>query len=182
MNKYEFYVKLRAALDSEGYDAQFVEKTIEYYKEMIEDRIEDGATEKEAVASLGSIKNIVLNVHVENEVKTKGNKKEKSDFVKNNAKPLRGLVITAQVFFGLILYPVLFSLVITAISLSAAGAGGIFISFFEIFLTGIPTFMFWFGASLVAAGLGVMFIYLTVITFRYGRKFNRFLRNLKWSI
>ena len=63
MNKYEFYVKLRAALDSEGYDAQFVEKTIEYYKEMIEDRIEDGATEKEAVASLVLCNELICQFH-----------------------------------------------------------------------------------------------------------------------
>ena len=45
-----------------GLPQQTVERTVEYYSELIADSVEDGMSEKEAVARLGSLEEIVANV------------------------------------------------------------------------------------------------------------------------
>ena len=49
MNKQEFLVQLRNALS--GLPKDDIEERIEFYSEMIEDRIEEGLSEEEAIAS-----------------------------------------------------------------------------------------------------------------------------------
>ena len=51
MRKTEFLERLRAALNA--LPEEEAKKTIAYYAEMIDDRIEDGMSEEEAVAGLG---------------------------------------------------------------------------------------------------------------------------------
>ena len=48
MSKTEFLTELKKAL--EGLPEEDIEKSLEYYSEMIDDRIEDGLSEEEAVA------------------------------------------------------------------------------------------------------------------------------------
>lgn len=57
MSKNEFLGKLRIEMQNAGLDN--ISNVIEYYDEMLEDRIEDGMTEEEAVASMESIQSIV---------------------------------------------------------------------------------------------------------------------------
>ena len=45
-----------------GLPQQTVERTVEYYSELIADSVEDGLSEEEAVARLGSLDEIVANV------------------------------------------------------------------------------------------------------------------------
>lgn len=45
-----------------GLPQQTVERTVEYYSELIADSVEDGMSEEEAVARLGSLEEIVANV------------------------------------------------------------------------------------------------------------------------
>lgn len=52
MNRYEFFAELRSALS--GLPEADVQERIDFYAEMIDDRIEDGLTEAEAVASIGT--------------------------------------------------------------------------------------------------------------------------------
>ena len=56
MTKNEFLTELRVALA--GLPEEDIEKSLEYYSEMIDDRVEDGLPEGEAVADLGSIEDI----------------------------------------------------------------------------------------------------------------------------
>ena len=53
MHKQEFLDALRAALS--GLPPEESERTLAFYEESINDRIEDGATEAEAVAAMGSV-------------------------------------------------------------------------------------------------------------------------------
>ena len=57
MNKATFLSILRSRL--QGLPWQDVERSLEYYSEIIDDRMEDGMTEEEAVAAMGSIDEIV---------------------------------------------------------------------------------------------------------------------------
>ncbi len=59
MNRQELIAQLKIRLAS--LPQTEIDKTIAYYDEMIQDRIEDGMTEEEAVSGLGSIDNIVEN-------------------------------------------------------------------------------------------------------------------------
>ena len=56
MTKVEFLAELRAALA--GLPEADIEKSLDFYSEMIDDRVEDGLPEEEAVAALGSIEDI----------------------------------------------------------------------------------------------------------------------------
>ena len=59
MNRNEFIQELSKKL--EGYPKEDVQKTIDFYNEIIEDKLEDGISEEEAVLSLGTIEEIVKN-------------------------------------------------------------------------------------------------------------------------
>ena len=52
MNREEFLLAVEARL--EGLDRADIEKSLDYYREMIDDRIEDGMSEEEAVAAMGT--------------------------------------------------------------------------------------------------------------------------------
>lgn len=63
MNKQEFLQALKARLSE--YPKEEIMKSIGYYSEMLEDRIEDGMSEEEAVASLGSVDAIAEQIKCE---------------------------------------------------------------------------------------------------------------------
>lgn len=63
MNKEQFLAAIRARLA--GLPPKDLEKPLEYYLEMIEDRIEDGLTEEEAVAAIGPVEDIANQILAE---------------------------------------------------------------------------------------------------------------------
>ena len=60
MNKSEFLAELRSRLV--GLPQNEIEERISFYSEMIDDRVEEGATEEDAVAGIGSIDEIVAQI------------------------------------------------------------------------------------------------------------------------
>lgn len=60
MRKLEFLAALRTRLA--GIPLEDLERSIEYYSESIDDRMEDGLSEEEAVAAMGSIDDIVSQI------------------------------------------------------------------------------------------------------------------------
>ncbi|MBQ3573350.1 MAG: DUF1700 domain-containing protein, partial [Clostridia bacterium] len=52
MNKEQFLFELRGRLA--GLPLEDIERSLDFYREMIDDRIEDGMTEDEAVAAIGT--------------------------------------------------------------------------------------------------------------------------------
>ena len=63
MNKREFSDALRRELN--GYPTEEVERSVSFYEEMIDDRVENGMTEEAAVASLGSVEEIAKKLREE---------------------------------------------------------------------------------------------------------------------
>ena len=63
MSKQEFLVQLRKGLS--GFPQGDIEERVTFYSEMIDDRIEEGITEEEAVAAVGSAREIVAQVVAE---------------------------------------------------------------------------------------------------------------------
>ncbi|MBE6882057.1 MAG: DUF1700 domain-containing protein [Ruminococcaceae bacterium] len=68
MNKIQFIAELKNRLSS--LPPCDINKFIDYYSEMIDDRIEDGLSEEEAVNDLGNIENIVSQIFSEYPEKT----------------------------------------------------------------------------------------------------------------
>ncbi len=60
MNKNEFLYELRQRLS--GLPPEGIEERLAFYSEIIDDRIEDGLSEEDAVASVGSIDEVVGNI------------------------------------------------------------------------------------------------------------------------
>ncbi len=57
MNKSEFLAALREKLN--GVPEEDINKSLDFYEEMIDDRVEDGMSEEEAVQALGSMEEII---------------------------------------------------------------------------------------------------------------------------
>ena len=95
MTKNEFLTELRAALA--GLPEEDVEKSLEYYSEMIDDRIEDGLSEEESVADLGSIEDIRKQILKDTPI-TKIIKENSSFFAKN-----AGAFSTSCIFLRMIM-------------------------------------------------------------------------------
>ena len=56
MSKQEFLTQLRKALS--GLPQNDIEERIEFYSEMIEDRIDEGLSEGEAIAAVGTVEEL----------------------------------------------------------------------------------------------------------------------------
>ena len=60
MNKQEFLTEIGRRL--EGFPPEEIERSKEYFLEMIEDRMEDGMSEEEAVADIGTVDEAVADI------------------------------------------------------------------------------------------------------------------------
>lgn len=85
MNKFEFLSLLRERLSC--LPKEDIEKSVDYYNEIIDDRIEDGLTEDEAVAALGDIDEIVRHILADFTIS------KKNDDSKTEKKPHKRLEV-----------------------------------------------------------------------------------------
>lgn len=172
MTKNEFLTELRAAL--EGLPEEDVEKSLEYYSEMIDDRVEDGLPEEEAVAALGSIEDIKTQILKDIPI---------TKIIKEKVKPKRslsGLEITllivgfpiwlpllisvAAVIFSV--YVTLWSVIVVLYSVDlvffAGAIAGVLGSIPILFIGNISAVLLLLGSGLVCAGLGILWIFVCV--------------------
>ncbi len=170
MNKKEFLEELRKGLS--GLPQDDIEERLTFYSEMIDDRMEDGLSQEEAVAEIGSVKDIVSQIMSEIPL---------SRLVKEKVKPKRALraweivllALGSPIWISLLiaalaivfsLYVVLWSVIIClwAAGLGIAGGslGGILSAvIFTIqghFLQGAAVL----GAALVCAGIFILWFFM----------------------
>ena len=81
MRKEEFLKRLRKRLS--GLPDKDTDERISFYSEIIDDRIEDGLTEEEAVAAIGTVDSVVEQIINETPIKT---------LVNQRIKPKRKLI------------------------------------------------------------------------------------------
>ena len=165
MTKIEFLLELDDRLKGLYEDDR--EASCQFYGEMIDDRIEDGMSEEEAVADLGSIddivKHIIAEIPISRIIKTK----------MKATKRLGAIAIVALIFGGLILLPIgisllaaflavyvtMWSLVISlysvAISFSACGIASVFMLILSITRGQIAGGLFVLGAGALLLGLSI---------------------------
>ncbi len=173
MNKEEFLRELEKALASAP--AAEREKTLDFYSELIDDMVEEGGTEEEAVAGLGKIDDIAKDAVNEIPVTV---------FVKDKVKKRKiapmtiALIIMASPIWAPILISAaaaVFSIYITVWAVIAAlfavfagfAAGaplGIAEAGFMAFSGNIPDAIFVFGCALILAGAAIYLFYLAVLT------------------
>ena len=104
MNKAEFLSELRKKLS--GLPQSDIEERVSFYTEMIDDRVEDGMTEDEAVEQIGPVEKVVETIVSEIPL---------SKIVKNKVKPEKKMPVWAIVLLVLG-FPVWFPLLISAVS------------------------------------------------------------------
>ena len=170
MTKIEFLHELGAALL--GLPQEDIERWLEYYTEMLEDRIEDGMSEKEAVTSLGDPAKIVKEILAQTPF---------AKLIKNKIRPKRKLqvweivlicvgsplwvslaVAVAAIFFSVFvaLWACIVSLWAVELSLAVCGLAGILGTF--LFVGGGSTHQGFLllGGGLFCAGLAYFGFFL----------------------
>lgn len=103
MTKQEFLTALREALT--GLPPSDIDERVGFYAEMIDDRMEEGLTETEAVAAIGSVEEIVLQIVDDYPI---------GKLVKQRIKPKRRLS-TIEIILLVLGFPVWFPLLIAAV-------------------------------------------------------------------
>ena len=165
MNKQDFIASLRASLS--GLPKQDVEDSLNFYSEMIDDRIEEGLTEQEAVLAIGSVTTVSSQIIADIPL---------SKIAKEKIKPKRGLraweilllALGSPIWLSLLIaaFAVVFSLYVSVwsviislwavfASLVAFVAGGIIAGIIFIVVGNVLTGVCMIGTALVCAGLSI---------------------------
>ena len=169
MNKVEFIEALRCGLA--GLPQEDVEERLAFYSEMIDDRIEEGLSEEEAVAAVGSVDKITAQIIADIPL---------TRIVKEKIKPnrtLKGweialiilgfplwfplLIAAAAVAFSLyiVVWSLILSLWAVELSIGASALGAILAGIVQFFLgNALPGFAA-LGAGLFLAGASVFLFF-----------------------
>jgi len=168
MDKLDFLMALEETLSQLPEEDR--RASIEYYSEIIDDRMEEGMSETDAVASLGSAEKIaeqiLMDMPLGKLVKSK---------VKNRRPMGAGeivllilgfplwfplLVAVLAVIFSIYvsLWSVVISLYAVFAALAASGVGIVLGSIVLCIFSGIPQGLFLLGAGLICAGLALFFL------------------------
>ena len=165
MDKRTFLDGLRTALVS--LPASEIDKTVAYYEEMIDDRIEDGMSEEEAVASMEPIGVLAQRIINDTPAVNRAVRKAKQSSVPAIIWVLLailGLPIWLPLLclaFGLIIsaFALLFGLIISLIAvvlgLSIGGIVGIVFALCHLGVSGMSA-VFAVGLCLIGIGLGIL--------------------------
>lgn len=167
MSKQEFLNELWKGLS--GLPQEDIERSIDFYSEMIDDRIEEGLTEAQATAAIGSVKDIVSQILSETSpnraVKVKPNRTLKAweVILLILGSPIWLPLLMAAVIVLMAFYIVIWSLVITMyavdISLVVGGITGIFASVMYILRGNFVVCVLFAGASLICLGLSILLFF-----------------------
>ena len=165
MNKHEFLAALRERLS--GLPQQELEERLSFLEEGIADRMEDGLSEGEAVASMGSIDEIVgqiiADVPLSKLVKEKAKKRRRlrawEIVLLAVGAPLWVPLLLAAIVVAIALYAVLWAVVASLwavpVSLAACGIAGVAAIVF-CSIDGIPLVgLLLLGIGIFAAGLAI---------------------------
>jgi len=169
MNKQEFLDSLRRALS--GLPIDEIEERIGFYGEMIDDRMEEGLSEEEAVAAVGDIDEIVeqtvselpLSKLVKKKIKPKRSLKVWEIVLIALGSPIWITILAAALVIILSLYAVLWSVVVSLWAVGAALAGtflgGIALGVVYIVVENVFLGIALIGAALFCAGLAIFWYF-----------------------
>ena len=169
MSKYEFLAEVQKRLS--GMDRDDIKRSLDFYSEMIDDRVEEGLTEEEAVKALGPIDDIVAAIRG-GEAAPEGEKaaseSEKAAPVSSSDEKgdgfpsiLSALLVTIRVLFvigAVCLWTLAVSIMIAGVSTVAVAAGAMFVGIAKLFTDGVGASLFWVGGGVAAIGIGMAII------------------------
>lgn len=163
MNKYEFLAQLRKQLES--IPEEDARASVDYYAEMIDDRMEEGLSEEAAVAAVGDVKEIARNILEETPAEQKKPRKIGGWIIIL-------LILGAPVWVSLLisavsavfslwigLWSVVISLYAVTVALGASCIGCLLAGFATMRLPG--TLFVGLGGAMVCAGLCIGFFLLS---------------------
>lgn len=165
MNKQEFLDFLDERLNSLSDEDR--EKSFEYYSEMIDERVEDGLTEEEAVAALGSVDEIASRILLDTPL-PKLVKAKVSPGTTLNAWQIVLIVLGSPIWLSLIIaafavvlavFIVIWAaaLVLYAVVLSLAiSAAALVINAFVVAGSGLAGVVLSIGAAVICAALAIL--------------------------
>ena len=168
MNKQEFLQALGKGLSGLPYAEQ--DKWMDFYGEMIEDRIEEGLSEEEAVAAVGSVEDVIAQILAQSKPEKKEKKKRELKswhwvlLIAGSPIWFSLLIAAASVIFSLIvaLWSVVIVFYAIAVSLLVSGAACVVMPLILVpmSIAGAGTFnlttgLVAMGAGLFAVGLGI---------------------------
>ncbi len=169
MNKQQFLAAISYRLS--GLPPTDISRSLDYYSEMIDDRIEDGLSEEDAVAAMGNIDDIVAQILMETPL---------PKLVKAKARPSRSLrwweialiVAGAPLWAPLLLTAVILCLVFylliwvfiavfyfVDLILAFCGAVGLFGMAIIFFSQGLAEAALCFGISLISVGISILLFF-----------------------
>ena len=171
MKKQEFLDKLKAGLWAMPEADK--RRSVDYYSEIIDDRMEDGLSEEAAVAAVGDLDEIIKQILTESprppQTVNKEQKQQKRGIepwmivLLVLGSPLWIPLVTSVIGTVFSIYVSLWSVVIalyaSTLALFAASLGCVLGSFFMI--GSIGTVLVAWGAALLCAGLGILFLLLS---------------------
>ena len=169
MNKSEFLSELRERLA--GLPEEDIARSVDYYSEMIDDRVEEGLSEEEAVRAMGSVEEVAAQILTETPLP-----KLVKARVRRNRSPraweiillILGspvwlpLVIAALAIFltvYLVAWSVILSLYAVDFSVAVSGIAGFAGAFVLAFGGRLAQGVFLFGGGLSCAGLAVLMFF-----------------------
>ncbi len=192
MTKYEFLEKLKSGLH--GLPDKELQGSLEYYGEMIDERIESGLSEEDAVAQLGDPETVAREILLDLPLSTliKQNYKRKSPWTAWEivllvlGSPLwlsLGLTAVALVFtLYALLWVVVTVLWTVDIAVGVASIASI-LSAFSVLLSSFPNALFNFGLGILCAGVAVVGFFGCLALTKLFYKFNiRILKQIKSMI
>lgn len=165
MSKTEFLSLLERQLSTLSEEER--QKCLAFYAESIDDRIEDGMAEEEAVKDLGSIQTIAQNIMVEQPlpVLVKAKIKKSRDRMQNQSLfivlAILGSPLWIPLLFGagmlllavyIVIWSLLFSLYLVAFAFACCGIGGLFAGLLHLYISGVPAGLMILGVSMFSAG------------------------------
>ena len=169
MKKNEFLVKLVQGLSS--LPQAEIEDRVSFYSEMINDRMEEGLSEEEAVAAIGSVETvidqIIADVPLLSLIKAKMKRTRKLSaweiVLLSVGSPIWIALIAAAFAVVISVYASIWAGVVslwaTFAALVGCGVGGVLGSFLFIFLGKFPAGFGLFSAGLVCSGLSILAFY-----------------------
>ena len=160
MNKQEFLEELREELM--GLPQDEIEERLDFYSEMIEDRMEEGLSEEVAVAEIGIpaeiaaqiIEDIPLTRFVVEKVKPKRKLKVWEIVLLVLGSPIWVPLLLAAIIIALIaaLWAVEAALAVSAVALAVVG-------FYSLFHANVPGGILAFGAGAACAGVAIFLFF-----------------------
>lgn len=170
MDKQEYIENLKKQLRNETYET--VCQIIDYYQEMIDDLMEDGYTEQEAILKLENVQDVVHNIRGEPTYQIKKMNKHLKiglSILLFILFPLWGTVLAAFLMILLCLYIVIWCFPFISGSITISGIVvfivGIF-GAFPLFMTSYALGLMQLGISAMAGGLGLLCMMLTYISYQ----------------